>query len=229
MTLSLRPTKVVCCSIVKASNSSLVIRSDNPPVAPIPSGTPVFELNGVKYEIKRNRYLHAEFDELKKETEMSDEEQIAYVKEQEFGDRIERLLERKNELYEKFLQTFSEKDEEMYKKACKAYEDLIDESATKKSVVSAQKQKLINIGEKLIIKALQINDKGETIRSEKEATEIWETFVDEYGEISAMQFVVFTINYIIGADEDIENPFIAQAKAKAEQKANMRKGLKMVK
>lgn len=190
---------------------------------------PFFEINGNKYEIKRNRYLHAEFDSLKKEIEMSDEEQVAYVKEQEFGDKVERLIERKNELYEKYLQTFDEKDEEMYKRACKAYEDLLEQNASKKSVVSAQKQKLIDIGEKLIIKALQINEKGETIRSEKEATDIWESFVDEYGEYSAMQFVVFTINYIIGADEDIENPFVAQAKAKAEQKANMRKGLKMAK
>ena len=190
---------------------------------------PFFEINGNKYEIKRNRYLHAEFDSLKKEIEMSDEEQVAYVKEQEFGDMVERLIERKNELYEKYLQTFDEKDEEMYKRACKAYEYLLEQNASKKSVVSAQKQKLVDIGEKLIIKALQINEKGETIRSEKEATDIWESFVDEYGEYSAMQFVVFTINYIIGADEDIENPFVAQAKAKAEQKANMRKGLKMAK
>ena len=81
------------------------------------------------------------------------------------------------------------------------------------------------MGEKLIIKALQINEKGETIRTEEEAEKIWCELVDEYGQISAMEFVAFTLNYIMGADQEIENPFMTQAKAKAEQKANMRKGI----
>jgi hypothetical protein len=52
------------------------------------SNIPFFEVNGNKYEIKRNRYLQAEFDEIKKGFEMSEEEQIAYAKEQEFDDRL---------------------------------------------------------------------------------------------------------------------------------------------
>ena len=190
---------------------------------------PFFELNGQKYYIKRNRYLQAEFDAMKDDYQISDEEQIALAKEADMESRLEKLLNRKNELYEKYLETFDEKDEDMYKKACVAYEKFIDENGKMESVAGKQRKKMIDMGEQLIIKSLQINDKGENIRSEKEANNIWCEFVDEVGQYTIMQFITYTMNYIIGADEDVENPFLTQAKAKAEQKANMKKGLKMVK
>jgi hypothetical protein len=40
-----------------------------------------------------------------------------------------------------------------------------------------------------------------------------------------MEFVAYTLNYVMGADEEIDNPFMTQAKAKAEQKANMKRGI----
>ena len=190
---------------------------------------PYFEVEGTRYEIKRNRYLQAEFDSLKEETQMTEEEQVAYAKESDFQERLEKLSQRKDELYAKYLETFDEKDEELYNKACKAYNTLLENEGKGESLIGKQRKILIEIGEKIIVASLQINDKGETIRTEKEALEIWNNFANEIGEYSKLQFIVFTLNYIIGADEEIENPFIAQAKAKAEQKANMKKGLKMVK
>lgn len=186
---------------------------------------PFFEVNGKKYEIKRNRYLQAEFDEIKKDFEMSDEEQVAYAKEQEFDDRLSKLRERKDELYAKYLETFEEADEEMYRKASLAFDRLIEEAAKIESVSGKQRQKMIDVGEKIIVKALQIDNDGKTIRSEEEANSIWNEFKVEFGNVNTIEFVIFTINYIIGGDEDIENPFITQAKAKAEQKANMKKGI----
>ena len=186
---------------------------------------PFFEVDGKRYEIKRNRYLQAEFDEAKQDMEMTDDEQVAYAKEQELDARLEKLRDRKNELYEKYLETFDDKDEALYKKAEAAYNALIDDFGKMESVSAKQRKRMIDMGEKLIIKALQINEKGDTIRPEDEAKSIWETFVEQNGQIVAVQFVAFTINYIMGGDEDIENPFIAQAKAKAEQRANMKKGI----
>ena len=190
---------------------------------------PFFELNGQTYEIKRNRYLQAEFDKMKKVNQMSEDEQLAYAKEIEITERIEKLFKRKNELYEKYLETFDEKDEELYNKACLAYDKLIETEGKTESISNKQKKVMIDMGEQLIIKSLQINQKGEQIRTEKEANDIWCSFVDEIGEYTAMQFIAFTLNYIVGADEDIENPFVSQAKARAEQRANMKKGYKMVK
>jgi nucleoside-triphosphatase THEP1 len=186
---------------------------------------PCFEVNGKPYEIKRNRYLQAEFDEMRKGIEMTDEEQVAYAKEQEFDARLEKLRVRKDELYDKYLETFDEADEEKYNKALCAYNRLIDEAGTMESVSGKQRKQMLDMGEKLIIRALEINAKGDTIRTYDEAKSIWESFVEENGQVTAIQFVMFTMNYIIGGDEDIENPFITQAKAKAEQRANMKKGI----
>lgn len=186
---------------------------------------PFFEVNGKRYEIKRTRYLQAEFDLVKSDMEMTEDEQIAYVKEQELDNRLDKLRERKNELYEKWLETFEEKDEELYKKAATAYNALLDEFGYMESVTAKQRKRMVDMGEKLIIKALQINHKGETIRTHEEAKEIWESFVEDVGQATTIQFVVFTLNYIMGGDEDVENPFVAQAQAKAEQRANMKKGI----
>lgn len=190
---------------------------------------PFFELEGQRYEIKRNRYLQAEFNDLKAEMQMTEDEQIAYAKETDFQNRLEKLLKRKEELYEKYLETFDEKDEEIYNKACIAYDKFIEENGKIQSIASKQQKKMVDIGEKLIIKSLQINEKGEKIRTSEEATDIWCNFVDDIGEYVAMEFIAFTLNYIVGTDEDAENPFLTQAKAKVEQKANMKKGLSVVK
>jgi hypothetical protein len=187
--------------------------------------TPFFEINGTRYEIKRNRYLQAEFDKLKSELKFTDEEQVALAKEEDFENRLEKLTARKKELYDKWLETFDENDEELYKKACVAYDNLLEQEGKGESIIAKQRKSMIDMGEKLIIKSLKMNEHGDIIRTEKEAEEIWCALVDEYGQVSAMEFVVFTLNYITGADQEIENPFMTQAKAKAEQKANMRKGI----
>ena len=192
------------------------------------NNTPFFEVNGERYEIKRTRYLQAEFDNMKSDMAMSDDEQIAYAKEKEFEERLEKLRDRKTALYEKYLETFDDADEAIYKRACAAYNALIDEFGALESVSAKQRKRMMNMGEKLIIKSLQIDNKGQTIRTKDEAVEIWETFVEDVGQTTAIQFVLLTVNYIIGGDEDVENPFVAQAQAKAEQRANMKKGIEKV-
>ena len=186
---------------------------------------PFFEVKGKRYEIRRTRYLQAEFDKMKSGMEMTEEEQIAYAKEQELDERIEKLRERKNALYDKWLETFDDNDEALYKKAESAYDALIDTFGGVESVSAKQHKKMIDMGEKLIIKSLQFDENGKTVRTDDEANDIWVSFVEEVGQATSIQFVVFSINYILGSDEDVENPFLTQAKAKAEQKANMKRGI----
>ena len=191
--------------------------------------TPYFEINGTRYDIKKNRYLQAEFDEMKRGMELTDDEELDYVKEQELAEKIEKLAKRKNELYDKYLETFDDEDERVYNKACVAYNVLLDQLNQSKGVTAKKRKQMLDLGEAIIIKALQTNDKGETIRTESEAKGIWNDFALEYGDMTRLEFVVYTVNYIIGNDEEYENPFIAQAKARAEQKANMKKGIAKVK
>jgi hypothetical protein len=191
---------------------------------------PYFEIDGTRYTIKRNRYLQAEFDEMKKSRQFNDDEELEYVREQELTEQLEKLSKRKDELYDKYLDTFDEEDEAKYNKARMAYDILLVKLSETRGVTSKKRKELIEIGEALIIKALQINDNGDTIRTEEQAKDIWSSFREEFGEVTKMEFVIFTINYIVGNDDDdTVNPFIAQAKAKAEQKANMRKGISKAK
>ena len=186
---------------------------------------PYFEINGNRYEIKKNRYLQAEFDEMKRNNSLSDDEEVEYVKEQDLSDRLEKLSKRKNELYERYLETFEDEYERMYNKALVAYNNLVQELNESKGIIGKKRKQMLDMGENLIIKALQNNEKGESIRTESEAKDIWADFCMEYGDVVRIEFIVFTINYIIGNDEENENPFITQAKARAEQKANMKKGI----
>lgn len=191
---------------------------------------PSFEVNGETYEIKRTRYLMAEFDNMRDDISLTDEEQAEYVKEQDRSEALNRLEERKKELYEKYLETFDEDTNALYKKACEAYDNLVDEISKMDNVSGKQNKKVLDASEKLILKALTINDKGETIRTEKEAADIWCSYVDNVGKIEAMQFIAYAANYIIGNDEESKNPFVAQAKAKAERNAQMRRnGMKLAK
>ena len=187
---------------------------------------PYFEIDGNRYTIKRNRYLQAEFDEMKKAGQFSDDEELEYVREQELNEQLEKLSKRKDELYDKYLETFDEEDEAKFNKANMAYDILLQKLAETKGVTAKKRTELIEMGEALIIKALMVNENGETIRTKNEAESIWAKFREEFGEVTKIEFVIFTINYIVGNDDDdTVNPFIAQAKAKAEQKANMKKGI----
>ena len=187
---------------------------------------PFFELNGRKYEIRRTHAVMAEFDEMRSSMELSDSDMVLYTKEMDLQDRLDRLTERKNELYDIYLDTLDEKDEEMYNKVCLAHEKLLADIANSTNVVGEQRQKFVNIGERLIIDSLQYNENGKNIRTYEEAKSIWEAFVLDCGKVRSVEFIIYTTNYLIGGDDDIENPFIAQAQAKAEQKANLRRGIK---
>ena len=90
---------------------------------------PYFEIDGVRYDIKRNRYLQAEFDEMKKSRLFSDDEELEYVREQELSEQLDKLSKRKDELYDKYLETFDEEDEAKFNKANMAYDILLQKLA----------------------------------------------------------------------------------------------------
>ena len=189
-----------------------------------------FTSNGNTYEIKRTNYIIKEFDKIKSENhKMSAEDEQGLAILQDKYTRISRLAERVLELESKFYETFAQEDEEIYEKAKahyeKEYADLVKFEADQNGVaIKAHEQSLDN-AKKLVIKALQVDNKGENIRTFEEATEIWEHYEEEVGLASSNEWLTWFINFISGRDNIDENPFVAQAKAKAEQKANMKKGI----
>lgn len=190
---------------------------------------PFFEVDGKRYEIRRTRYVLAEFEKRKEELSLSADEEKEYVKEQDKNKQLEKLSQRKEELYEKYLDTFNEEDEEKYKRASVAYDTLLNEISAMKNIMGAYHKKIIDLGEQLIIASLQWDDNGKTIRTLDEANQIWNSYVDEVGKNSATEFVAYTTQYLVGGDEDEQNPFVAQAKARAEQTMQRKQGLNKIK
>lgn len=195
---------------------------------------PYFEVNGNRYQFKRNRFLISILNEIREESDATDEQQKQYARLLELKAKVDKLGERKDELESKYLETFDEevgalleKCESAYSKAAQEYIDY--EIETK--ITSTMQEETLKKAEKFIIVALQYDEKGNLIREEKDAKSIWCAWVDEVGEQIASSFLVLTVNHITGADEEVEdNDFFTQTRAKAEEKArNRRNGLRRVK
>lgn len=192
-----------------------------------------FKANGKEYEIKRTNYLIAEFDKIKSENRaLNAEEEQGFVLLQDKYMTIERLANRVLELESKYYETFDEKDGAIYEKAKALYEKRLETLAKfeveQNGIVNKIQKKSRENAKKLVIKALQVDRKGNQIRTEEEAKEIWGYFVEENGQDITDEWLTWFINYITGNDKVEDDPFVAQAKAKAEQKANMRKGISKV-
>ena len=193
-----------------------------------------FEVNGNTYEIIRTRYLQAEFNRISEENkELSPEDEKGYALLQDKYARLEKLSNRVKELEDKYYESFDDADGELYDKAKaqydKVYQETIDFELSLNGIAKRVQKIAIDNAEKVLIRALQIDKEGKEIRTHKEAEDIWCSYVDEVGKNAAVEWLLYFVNYVTGNDSVEDDPFVAQAKAKAEQKANMRQGLKRIK
>lgn len=195
---------------------------------------PTIELeNGERYEIKRTRYILVEIDKMRENTALTDEENKNYALLQDKYARLEKLATRVKELEDDYYKDFDEEKGAIYDKAKERYNALFEETAqfevTTNGISEKVRRETINKVERLIIQSLTMDYQGETIRTYAEAEEIWCTYVDEIGQVSAQEWLLFAFNYLSGNDEDNEdNPFVTAAKQKAAKKLNMRKGIEKV-
>lgn len=191
--------------------------------------SPYFEVNGHRYEIRRSRYLMCELEKIRESSKIEDNAGQQLIKLQDKVEQLDKLKRRVDELYDKYLETFSEDDEKRYQQAQVAYDKLFDEvspSLGKDGLLTRINKAGVDNAEKLVIIALQRDEKGEIRHSKEEAEKIWCSWVDEVGEVVAREWLDAFIEHITGNDErEDDNSFLAQAKAKAEQAENRRNGL----
>lgn len=88
---------------------------------------PYFEIDGNRYEFKRNRHLIAILDEIRREAKATDEEQRQYTKLLELQGKVERLAERKAEIEEEYYVDFDEENGELLEKCETAYNKAVSE------------------------------------------------------------------------------------------------------
>lgn len=191
---------------------------------------PFFELNGQRYEIKRTRYLLAEYDKLGDESQLSNKDKANAIKAQSLIGDIQKYAEKTKELEEKFFETFDSEDERKYLKAKELYTKALDE-LTALEVESGSTSKLqkagIDLLEKIAIKGLAEQYFN---FDENKAEKIWGDYVDTIGNNATIEWLTGMSECLFREDEEVEeNSFLSQMRAKAEQRAINRKNIKRVK
>ena len=189
---------------------------------------PFFELNGQRYEIKRTRYLLAEYDKLGEESQLSNEDKANAIKAQSLIGDIQRYAEKVKELEEKYFETFDNEDERKYLKIKALYESKLDE-LTKLEVESGSTSKLqkagIDLLERIAIKGLAEQYFN---FDESKAEKIWGDYVDTIGNNATIEWLTGMSECLFRDEEELEeNSFLSQMRKKAEQQAiNRKNGIK---
>ena len=191
---------------------------------------PFFELNGQRYEIKRTRYLLAEYDKLGEESQLSNEDKANAIKAQSLIGDIQRYAEKVKELEERYFETFDDEDERKYLKIKALYEVKLEE-LTALEVESGSTAKLqkagIDLLERIAIKGLAEQYFN---FDESKAEKIWGDYVDTIGNNATIEWLTGMSECLFREDEEVEeNSFLSQMRAKAEQRAINRKNIKRVK
>ena len=189
---------------------------------------PFFELNGQRYEIKRTRYLLAEYDKLGDESQLSNEDKANAIKAQSLIGDIQRYAEKVKELEEKYFETFDDEDERKYLKIKSLYESKLDE-LTKLEVESGSTSKLQKVGIDLL-ERIAIKGLAEQYFNfdESKAEKIWGDYVDTIGNNATIEWLTGMSECLFREDEEVEeNSFLSQMRKKAEQQAiNRKNGIK---
>ena len=185
--------------------------------------TPFFTLNGVRYEIKKTRWLIAEYNRLNEASPLTDEDRADAIKASNLVADAQKFAEKEKEWWDKLCENPTEENRNtyfMFKKmsddAVSAYNDFV---VTHDALQNASKHN-IDVLEQIAIKGIaeqycQMN--------EAEATKIWEAFVESQethnivGEwLTAMAQCLF----IDDEEKDEDNDFLSQMR---KQKGTLRK------
>lgn len=190
---------------------------------------PSFVVDGKTYEIKRTRYLECQYEQISQESAFTDEQQELLAKGTKLRMEYEELAEQFKPIKEKHFANMRDKELTAEYKAFKEeldelYKELTAFEIANKSVSMSALQKVaVDKAERLLILALceQYNI------DEEKAKEVWCKYVDKIGVSTAGEWVMFMLDALFNEDENTD-PFLKQARAKAELKAEQRKGLSKV-
>ena len=189
---------------------------------------PYFELNGTRYEIKKTRWLIAEYNKMRNETPLSDDDKVNVLKAQQLISDVKKYNDKETEWWDKFCENPTEENQRTYflfkNMSDKAVRDYNEFAATSKPIEKAHKH-TIDLLEKIAIKGL-----GEQYfdMDEAKGRHLWESYVDtvehhaEIGEwLMAMNDCLFGEN-----NEDNDEGFLAQKrKMDAEREQNRKSAI----
>lgn len=184
---------------------------------------PFFEVDGKRYEIKRTRYLLAEYDKLSNSANLSKEDKANAVKAQSLIADVQKYATKKDELEKIFFETFDDNDERKYLKAKELYDNALAE-LTKLEVESRSTSKLQKQGIDLLEKIAIMGLSEQYGMDYDTAKATWEKYVDTIGNEQAVEWLSGMSECLFGSDDEVdENSFLAQMRNRRENKANIRR------
>lgn len=192
--------------------------------------TPFFEIDGQRYEIRKTRYLLAEYNKLANESELSNADKANAIKSQALIGDVQKYGEKTLELEQKYFETFDDEDERKYLKAKALYDKALAELTvfeTETQSTALLEKAGFDLLEKIAIKGLaeQYFDGNEV-----KGTELWEKFANTLkNQNQIKEWLSYMSDCLFNeeSNEVDENSFLSQMRQRAEEKAKNRNKIKM--
>lgn len=195
---------------------------------------PFFEVDGKKYEIKRTRAVECQYDKIREQNKLDDEQVSVTNDYAKLAVEYEEILTKYAQAKEAYMCDEGILDENLKKKYL-AYKELADskyaevkefELKNKNFSLAEVEDIAYKNGVELLVFALE-EQCGVT---KDEAISLWDGFVDQLGINTAKEWITLMIQTLFEReDEEDQNPFMRQARAKQQQKLEQRKGLSKMK
>lgn len=190
---------------------------------------PYFEVEGKKYEIMRTRALECEYEKVREENKISEEDESLFTDYMKMINDATEIEEKYEVAKNAYFDDILDKDK---KAKYLAFKELYDEhhkeirqfAIEHKKMLSNTQDRAYENGVSVLIFGLCEQCKID----EEKAREVWGKFVEHFGESVARDWISAMTSALFG-EEDEENPFIKAQQAKMEQRYNQRKGLSRVK
>lgn len=186
---------------------------------------PFFEVNGNRFEIKKTRYIIAEYDKVTRESNLNPEDTQNVQKVQRLANDAKKFAERLEILEERYFETFDDEDERKYIKCKEMYDKIVDELSMLEATTKCTKiaiETSARILENIVILALA----EQYFNFNKElATQTWESYVES---LSSQNQAIEWLNLMADSlfyeePEENGNDFFSQKRKEAEQRAENRK------
>lgn len=195
---------------------------------------PFFEVDGKKYEIKRTRAVECQYDKIREQNKLNDEQISVTNDYAKLAVEYEEILTKYEQAKEAYMCDDGILDENLKKKylaykelADSKYEEVKEFELKNKNFSLAEVEDIsYKNGVELLVFALE----EQCDVTKDEAISLWEGFVDQLGINTAKEWIILMVQTLFEReDEEDQNPFMRQARAKQQQKLEQRKGLSKMK
>lgn len=188
---------------------------------------PFFTVEGHTYEIKRTRYLLAEYNKLAEQSTLSNEDKENAIKAQSLIADVQKYGTKAEEFWKKLEENPSKEARDNYYMFKEMYDKALSDLAkleTQTGSTERLQKEAIDLLEKIAIKGIA---EQYFQFDEVKAKAIWEKNVDELGNEKTVEWLNAMSECLFKEDEEVEdNSFLAQKRKRDELKANFRKNMK---